>query len=87
MECKFNIYKYVILLTENYNIVAYLPRASTVEPEKQPLLGNISGLTSVSRKRLDKHIPMATNTHETIEIRLETVFSTRSVLRVYKEDN
>lgn len=66
MKCKFNTHKYLISLTDNYNIVAYLPKASTMEPKKQPLLGNISELTSVSRKQLDKNIPMATNTHESV---------------------
>jgi hypothetical protein len=33
------------------NIVAYLLKAKTVEPEKQPLLGNGSETTFVSGKR------------------------------------
>jgi hypothetical protein len=41
----------------------------------------------VSRQRIGKNVPAATNTHSTIELLLETVFSTRSVQKVYKEDN
>jgi hypothetical protein len=33
----------------------------------------------VSRQRLGKHVPAVTDTHATIEVLLETVFSTRSV--------
>jgi hypothetical protein len=33
----------------------------------------------VSRHRIGKYVPVATNTHATIELLLETVFSTRSV--------
>jgi hypothetical protein len=40
---------------------------------------------TASRQRLGKHVPAATNTHATIEVLLETVFSTRSVQRGYKE--
>jgi hypothetical protein len=56
------------------DIVAYLFRARTVKSEKQPLLANGSETTSVSRQRLGKHVPVATDTHATIEILLETVF-------------
>jgi hypothetical protein len=35
----------------------------------------------VSRQRLGKHVPAATDTHKTIDVLLETVFSTRSVLK------
>jgi hypothetical protein len=41
----------------------------------------------VSRQRIAKHVPAATNTNITIELLLETVFSTRSVQYGYKEDN
>jgi hypothetical protein len=41
----------------------------------------------VSRQLIGKHIPAATNAHATMELLLETVFSTRSVQRGYKEDN
>jgi hypothetical protein len=41
----------------------------------------------VSRHRIGKHVPAATNTHTTIELLLETVFSTRPVQSGYKEDN
>jgi hypothetical protein len=65
-------------------IMVYLLKARTVEPEKQPLLANGSETTFVCRQRLGKHVPAAT---DTIEILLETVFSTRSVQRGYKEEN
>jgi hypothetical protein len=55
-----------------------------VEPEKQPLLANGSGTTFVSRQRLGKHVPAATDTHATIEVLLSMVFSTRSVQRGYR---
>jgi hypothetical protein len=42
---------------------------------------------AVSRQWLGTHVPAATGTHATIELLLETVFSTRSVQRIYKEDN
>jgi hypothetical protein len=42
---------------------------------------------AVSMQRLCKHVPAATDTHEKIEILLETVFSTQSVQRGYKEYN
>jgi hypothetical protein len=67
--------------------VAYLLKARTVEPEKQPLLTNGPETTFVSRQRLGKHVPGVTDTHATIEVLLETVFSTRSVQSGYKEDN
>jgi hypothetical protein len=67
--------------------VAYLLNARTVEPEKQQLLANSSETAVVSRQRLCKHVPAATDTHAAIEILLETVFSTRSVQRGYEEDN
>jgi hypothetical protein len=41
----------------------------------------------VSRQLLGKHVPVATDTHATIEVLLETVFSSRSVQRGYEEDN
>jgi hypothetical protein len=41
----------------------------------------------VSKKRIGKHIPAATNMHATIELLLETLFSTQSVQRSHKEDN
>jgi hypothetical protein len=40
----------------------------------------------VSRHRIDKQVPGATNTH-TIELLLQTLFSTPSVQSGYKEDN
>jgi hypothetical protein len=42
---------------------------------------------AVSRQRFAKHVPTATDTHATIKVLLETVFSTRFVQRGYKEDN
>jgi hypothetical protein len=67
------------------NIVAYLRKARTVEPEKQPLLVNGSETIFVSRQRHGKHVPAETDTHATIELLLETVFSARAMQRSYKE--
>jgi hypothetical protein len=67
--------------------VAYLIKARTVEPEKQPLLANGFETTFVSRQRLGKHVPAATDTHAIIEVLLETAFSARSVKSGYKENN
>jgi hypothetical protein len=67
--------------------VAYLLKVRTVELQKQPLLANGSETTFVSRQRLGKHIPAATDTHATIEVLLETAFSIRSLQMGYKEDN
>jgi hypothetical protein len=39
----------------------------------------------VSRQRIGKHVPAATNTHATIELLLETVFPPWSVQMGYKE--
>jgi hypothetical protein len=41
----------------------------------------------VSRQRIGKYVPAAMNTHTTIELLLETVFSTWSMQRGHKEDN
>jgi hypothetical protein len=41
----------------------------------------------VSKQVIGKHVPAATNTQTTIELLLETWFSTRSVQSCYKEDN
>jgi hypothetical protein len=41
----------------------------------------------VPRQRISKHVPAATNTHITIELLLETVFSARPVQSVYREGN
>jgi hypothetical protein len=41
----------------------------------------------VSRQWIGKHVPAATTTHTTVELLLETVFSTRSVQSAYNEDN
>jgi hypothetical protein len=59
--------------------VEYFLKARTVEPEKQPLLANGSETTFVSRQQLGKHVPAATDTYATIEVLLETTFSTRHV--------
>jgi hypothetical protein len=56
--------------------VAYLLKARTVEPEKQPLLANGSETTFVSRQRLGKHVSAEMDTHAVIEVLLETVVST-----------
>jgi hypothetical protein len=71
---------------KSYSTVAYLLKARTVEPEKQLLLVNGSE-TFVSRQRLSKHVPTATDTHATIEVLLEMVFSTRFVQWCFKEDS
>jgi hypothetical protein len=65
--------------------VTYLLKARTVEPEKQPLLANGCKTTILSRQRLIKNVPAATDKHATIEVLLGTVFSTRSVQKVYNE--
>jgi hypothetical protein len=67
--------------------MAYLLKARTMEPEKQRLLANGSETTFISRQRLGKHVFSATDTHTTIEVLLETMFSTQSVEMGYKEDN
>jgi hypothetical protein len=41
----------------------------------------------VSRQRIGKYVPVATNTHATIELLFQTVFSARSLQRGCKEDN
>jgi hypothetical protein len=51
--------------------------------DKQPLLANGSETKHFSRQRLGKQVPAATNKYATIE----TVFSTRSVQTVYKEES
>jgi hypothetical protein len=40
---------------------------------------DIVACKAVSRQRLGKHVPAATDTYATIEVLSETVFSTRSV--------
>jgi hypothetical protein len=42
---------------------------------------------AISEQRLGKHVPGATDMHAKTEILLETVFSTRSAQKGYKEDN
>jgi hypothetical protein len=59
-----------VRLEQIKNIVVYVLKARTVEPEKQPLLGNGSETTFVSRQRLGKHVPAAMDTHATIEVLL-----------------
>jgi hypothetical protein len=70
------------------SIVAYIlkAKARTVEPEKQPLLANGSETAFVSRQRLGKHVPAATDTHATIEVLLGNMFSARSMKKAYKKD-
>jgi hypothetical protein len=70
----------------NLCIVAYKLKAKTMEREKQPLLANGFETTFVSRQRLGKHVPAATDMHATIEVLLETVLSAWSVQRSCKED-
>jgi hypothetical protein len=69
----------------------YLTQAHNKHRHTEPLLCNdleISKYTrTVSRQRLGEHVPAATETHVTIEILLETAFSTQSLQRSYKEDN
>jgi hypothetical protein len=65
----------------SHRFVAYLLKERTVEPEKQPLLANGSETTFVPRRRFAKHVPAATDTHETIELLLKSAFSNRSVQR------
>jgi hypothetical protein len=43
--------------------------------------------TAVTRQRLGKHIPAATNTHATMEELLDMVFSVQSVLMLYNNDD
>jgi hypothetical protein len=74
-------------LTTKYDIVAYLFKARTVEPEKQPLIANGSEATPVSRQLLGEYVPAETDKHATIEVLLETVFFTLSIKRGYVEDN
>jgi hypothetical protein len=68
------------------HIVACLLKARSVELEKQPLLENGPETTFVSRQRLGKYVPAATDTHATIEVMLETAFSARSVKMVWEVD-
>jgi hypothetical protein len=70
---------------DRYDTVAYLLKARTVEPEKPPLLMNGSETAFVSRQRLGKHVPAATDAHATVEVLFETVFFTRSVPKCYKQ--
>jgi hypothetical protein len=44
-------------------------------------------MQNVSRQRISKQVPAATSTHTTVELLLETAFSTQSVQSGYKEDN
>jgi hypothetical protein len=67
--------------------VAYLLKARTVEPEKQPLLANGSETTFVSRQRPGEHVATTTDLRATIEVLLETVLFTQSVESCYKEVN
>jgi hypothetical protein len=67
--------------------VAYLLKAKTVKPHKQPSLANGSETAFVSRQRLSKHVSAAMDKPAAIEVLLETVFFSRSVRRGYKEDD
>jgi hypothetical protein len=60
--------------------------------ETTALLGNRYLLNKYTQPSLNnafgnKYVPTATNPHATIEELLETVYSTRSVPRCYKQDN
>jgi hypothetical protein len=68
-------------LSSQNNFVAYLLKARTVAPEKQPLLANGAETTFVSRQRLGKHVPAATDTHYNNIGTVGNVFSTRSMQR------
>jgi hypothetical protein len=70
--------------TSGDNIVAYLLKARTMKPEKQTLLANGSGTTFVYRQCLGKHVSTAMNRRATIEVLLETGFSTQSVQGVIR---
>jgi hypothetical protein len=47
------------------NNVAYLLKVRTLAPDKQLLLEHGSETTFLSRQRLRKHVPAATNVHAT----------------------
>jgi hypothetical protein len=55
------------------NTAAYLLKANTEEPEKQPLLANGTETTFVSGQRLGKHVHATTDKHATIVALLEMV--------------
>jgi hypothetical protein len=65
----------------NIHTVEYLLKARTLDPEKQLLVVNGSETTFISRQHLGKHVSAAMDTYATIEVLLETVFSTWSVQR------
>jgi hypothetical protein len=67
--------------------MVYLPKARTVESEKQPLLARGSEITFVSRHRLSKHVPATTDKYVTINLLLEKIFSTQFVQKGNMEDN
>jgi hypothetical protein len=52
-----------------------MPEDRIMEPEE----------TSITRQRLSKHVPAATNTQATIEELLEAMFSVGSAPRLYNE--
>jgi hypothetical protein len=53
----------------------------------EPLLCNSHEICrAVCRQRLGSRVPAAPNTHSSVEVLLETVFSTRSVHRGYKDN-
>lgn len=63
------------------HVVAYLLEAGALEPESG------SGTIFVSRQRVGKRVPAATDTHSTIELLLETVCSVRLVQGGCAEDS
>jgi hypothetical protein len=78
-DCKVPWSYFILIVT--IDIVAYLLKTRTVEP----LMAN-SSETFVSRQWLGNHISAATDTHATVEVQLEMLFSALSVQRGYKED-
>jgi hypothetical protein len=68
-------------------IVSYLPKAGNVSQQRQPLLGNCSVNTPVTRRREGGcHVIPTAHIHAAIEELLEAVFSVLSVPNIYNED-
>jgi hypothetical protein len=62
--------------------------ACTAIAMQWPQDGRINGVMQpISSQRIGKHIPTAKNTHATIGLLFQMVFSTQSMQRGYKEDN
>jgi hypothetical protein len=58
-----------------------------MDMKTEAMSNNNVACRAVYRQRRGKHVPSATDKHATLEVRLETVFSTRSVQNGYKEDS